>query len=554
MVTAAARVLHLSDLHFGAPGHAGVWSRLESFVRTDLRPDAILVTGDLVDTPRTSLFKAAAASLERLCLPYQKGQPAPCLLVCPGNHDRYVFGNRIAVSWPWGKQFEHYFGRFDARQGSVIQINDLLRLEVLSIDTTENARFFARGAVSRTTREQLRSPKTHRPDASHERSLRVLLMHHHLLPIAELEPERDGLLGPFLSATTVVANPGKVLACLSEAKYDLVLHGHEHAFNVARFDAATRDSLSIAVVGAPSSTGTVTRKGCQLSQSRFNVLEFDADETLWLSAYAFQTDSETWTRSDSRTLLMSDSDLRRAWFNRSSSRVRPDTGIRWFFDHRPNFDVHVLRTYCDLAVPTDNQFVFAVSGSPSAPDQLESRFLDADGITRQIPNVAFERDAERRNVFRARIPLHGPEPASFISRFVTQYRSPGASRSTRSRIDQLDPEDRDFFNRQGMDSVFARFQARVAWIEISLLLPLDLAPQRGLDGVVAYIQRQHEREPVRSESLTRRIVPSGDGHYSLRVPYPDVNTRYYLAWPVLDDSGGYGTRASTPHLYEPETG
>jgi len=541
MASTIARVLQLSDLHFGVPGQLEVWRKLVDFVRQQLEPEAILLTGDIVDTPRTRLFKLAAAELDALCKPYRAGGRPVQLVACPGNHDRFYRGNRFGVPWPIGKQFEYYFGQYYMKQQTAVKLKGLISLEVTSIDTTENVRFFARGAVSKATRDRLSGTGVTMADG-HERSLRVLLMHHHLLPIAELEPDadRDQLLHdffrPFIGATTMVANAGRVLDCLSRGRFDLVLHGHEHAFNLARFNAVTEDSLPMTIVSAPSSTGVVTGRPCDCSRSRLNVLELDADETLWLNAFEHDAQRQTWI-SAGRRLLMSDMDLRRAWFCRSPSAARPDSGGRTLFEHTVDFDVRVLRTHCELEVPPGQVLSPRVSSTAGSPSDLQCRYIK-DGIAHEVPGLGFVDDLQR-NTFVAHIPLPDLAPGTLLDRLVIQYVWKGNSDMTASRIARRPENERDYFSRRGMECVFTGMQRkRAAWYEVSVVIPLAYAPCGGLGGVQAYVQREGEPEPALSESLTRKIVPSGDGHYTLRIAYPDVHTKYFLAWPAFDDLGG----------------
>lgn len=540
MASTIASVLHLSDLHFGAKGQLPVWKKLQDFIRTQLRPDAILVTGDIVDTPNSKLFKLAASELGMLCSPYQQGGPEVTVLACPGNHDRFYRGNRFGIPWPLGERFERYFRQFYLKAQTTVTLKGLTSIEVTSIDSTENARFFARGAVSSETLDGLKKGGATMSDRL-ERSLRILLMHHHLLPIAELEPERARLFKPFLAATTMVENAGHVLEALCGGRFDLVLHGHEHAFNLARFDSMTAQSLPITVVSASSSTGVVTAGACQFEKSFLNVLELQADETLWLNIYQHDENQQRWV-SKERRLLMSDVDMRKAWFFRSSSVTEQDLGGRSLFEYTLTHDVVVHRTRCDYQVPDDQVLTISTSSMNAEPRDLRIRYM-ADGGMREIANVPFQRDRNERGVYRAQVLASDLTPGSKLSRLMSQYVLPGGSDATTSRLALRSKDEKDYFGNRGMDSVSAgMMKKRFAWYELSLLLPLAWAPNGGLGGVRAYVQRRGEAEPVLSESLTGKIIPSGDGHYSLRISYPDVETKYYLAWSVFDDS------ASAPWL------
>lgn len=69
-------IVHLSDLHFGRLDNALV-DPLGEIVRA-MRPNLVVVSGDLTQRARTSQFQAAAAFLNTLLVPW---------LAVPGNHD-----------------------------------------------------------------------------------------------------------------------------------------------------------------------------------------------------------------------------------------------------------------------------------------------------------------------------------------------------------------------------------------------------------------------------------------------------------------------------------
>lgn len=70
------RLIHLSDLHFGATTPALLDPLCEMVA--ELAPDMVVVSGDLTQRARPAQFAQAAAFMARL--------PAPVLAI-PGNHD-----------------------------------------------------------------------------------------------------------------------------------------------------------------------------------------------------------------------------------------------------------------------------------------------------------------------------------------------------------------------------------------------------------------------------------------------------------------------------------
>jgi Calcineurin-like phosphoesterase len=78
-------IAHLSDLHFGSKNYKDVWKLTAQFL-WEIKPDLLLVTGDLVDTPRRKLYEEVREKLDSLHIPYH---------VCAGNHDRFWHGNQF---------------------------------------------------------------------------------------------------------------------------------------------------------------------------------------------------------------------------------------------------------------------------------------------------------------------------------------------------------------------------------------------------------------------------------------------------------------------------
>jgi len=98
------QLLHLSDLHFGGLAALDQIEGLEQML-PDLRPDAVVVTGDLSQRARHGEFQRARALLQTAA------RTAP-VLVMPGNHD-VAWWTRPLI--PFAKQplyakYARYFG------------------------------------------------------------------------------------------------------------------------------------------------------------------------------------------------------------------------------------------------------------------------------------------------------------------------------------------------------------------------------------------------------------------------------------------------------------
>lgn len=80
-------IVHITDFHVVAEGklaygvvdsRARLTRAVEAILRLDPRPDAVLVTGDLVDKPDAEAYRFVRAALDRLPMPVH---------IVPGNHD-----------------------------------------------------------------------------------------------------------------------------------------------------------------------------------------------------------------------------------------------------------------------------------------------------------------------------------------------------------------------------------------------------------------------------------------------------------------------------------
>ena len=258
----AATVLHLSDLHFGAEEDETVWNALIKHVKTmQPRPSAALISGDVVDTPKVSFFKRADKFL--LALSHALGGTEPNyvgnVFMCPGNHDRHWMGNRVLPRiLPTLGNYNNFLDKREVNEPFVAEVGSATnrwKLWVSQVDTSQYAGAFAQGFVDQKDFDLIRGLKKRGYDPETPFSLVILMMHHHALPIARLEPDEPKKK---VFALTNLTNPGRILEGLIDGHVDLVLHGHEHHPHAARYALYNSDKGELAVVGAGSATGMST--------------------------------------------------------------------------------------------------------------------------------------------------------------------------------------------------------------------------------------------------------------------------------------------------------
>ena len=235
-------IAQLSDLHCGSPYFDG--ALLETAVNETLalKPDVVVIGGDLTTEGYAGEFRMAQRFLEPL---FTAGLN---VLVIPGNHDSKNVGYL---------HFRDAFGPGDvADKGDRVATlavptgtDDTMNVQIVAIDSSKPD--LAEGEVGRERyrwiREQFAAPA----------DFKVFVLHHHLVPVPGTGRERN-----------TVWDAGDVLALLSDLKVDLVLSGHKHVPHVWLLD-------SVLIVNS----GTVSSHRVRgYTRPSYNVLEITPTE------------------------------------------------------------------------------------------------------------------------------------------------------------------------------------------------------------------------------------------------------------------------------------
>ncbi len=194
------RLLHLSDIHFGPPHYEPAAVGVESLVR-ELRPDLVVVSGDLTQRARARQFRQARRFLEGLGLPF---------LAVPGNHDVPMYRVWERLLDRYGAYRRHFSAdlepAFADDEMEVVGFNTAFNL------TIDNGRFTGRQLAG--VGERFSS------DLSG--AVRIAVAHH---PLAAL---------PELMGWRTARRSAEALAVFAAAGVDLVLSGHVHVAAVGR--------------------------------------------------------------------------------------------------------------------------------------------------------------------------------------------------------------------------------------------------------------------------------------------------------------------------------
>jgi len=227
------RILHMSDLHFGRTSDVLV-TALQRNTR-DLKPDVVVVSGDLTQRARRAEFEQARDFLQRI------EQPK---VVIPGNHDIPLYNMFARFLRP----LTNYRKYISDEAWPVYQDEEIV---VLGLNT---ARSYTRagGSISRSQIEY-----TRRFFCSADPGLTKILVTHH----------------PFDCAETVDKHPvrraRRAVLALAACDADLYLSGHAHVpfcgLTARRYRAAHRTAL---IVQAGTGVSTRTRS----DPNSFNVI------------------------------------------------------------------------------------------------------------------------------------------------------------------------------------------------------------------------------------------------------------------------------------------
>lgn len=248
-----ARIVHLSDLHFGAHDPRLV-EAVEARV-DEAKADLVVISGDFTQRARTEQFREACAFLTRL---RDAGHE---VLAVPGNHDVPLYDVLRRFLSPLTR-YRRFIGH------DLCPYHELGDAAVLGINTARSFTF-KDGNINREQIAHIRSSFA----PVHPDKPRVLVTHHPLfaLPLGE---------GPELGRPT--DNHEMALDAVAEAGVDLLLAGHNHraSTNLAS-DLVTRAGSALVV-----QAGTATSVRLRDEEQSFNLIEIaTADVTVTVQAW-----------------------------------------------------------------------------------------------------------------------------------------------------------------------------------------------------------------------------------------------------------------------------
>jgi 3',5'-cyclic AMP phosphodiesterase CpdA len=248
------RILHVSDLHFGARDDPILERGLAALIER-VGPEIVIASGDLTNRGRRDEHGRAAAFLKRL---------GPPVLAIPGNHDiPYTVPARFTSTWAeFERQWETTEPEYIGAGAHVVGLNSVRPWRHQS------------GGVSDA---QLARATAKLNQASQEK-LRVVALHHQMVG------------APWRTRKKPVARRTHVLGMLVDSGAELIIGGHIHQGTVSErheFEVIAGDARGVVVSIAP---GLGQPRPQRRGEARGCVVYRAEERTLTVDTYIWRDD------------------------------------------------------------------------------------------------------------------------------------------------------------------------------------------------------------------------------------------------------------------------
>src|SRR5689334_961705 len=257
-----ARLVHLSDLHFGAHD-----TRLVKAVEREidaLKPDLVVISGDFTQRARTEQFKEACEFLGAL---RERGHE---VLAVPGNHDVPLYDVLRRFLSPLAR-----YRRFIDE--SLCPYIELPGVAVLGINTARSLTF-KDGRINKDQVDFIRDTFARTPSEA----FRVLVTHHPLFAL-EVGGEVERAIG----------RQELALDAIDEVGVDMLLAGHAHHASSQDAGELVTRAGGVLVVQAGTATSTRVRE----QEQSFNAIDI-GEGSATITVYAW--DGEDFRPNDAR--------------------------------------------------------------------------------------------------------------------------------------------------------------------------------------------------------------------------------------------------------------
>jgi 3',5'-cyclic AMP phosphodiesterase CpdA len=251
------RILHVSDLHFGARDDPVLERSLARLIER-VGPELVIASGDLTHRGRRDQHERAAAFLRRLDSP---------VLAIPGNHDiPYAFPARFTSTW----------AEFDRHWETTEPVHATATVHAVGLNSVRPWRHQSGGVSDAQLQRAVEKVR-----AAHPGALRVVALHHHVVGAPWRAPRKRP-----------VARRNHVLARLVDSGAELIVGGHIHQGTVCErheFEVVSGDDTGGGVV-VSIAPGLGQPRPKRLGEAR-GCIVYRADErTLSVDTYIWRDD------------------------------------------------------------------------------------------------------------------------------------------------------------------------------------------------------------------------------------------------------------------------
>ncbi len=264
------RLLQISDLHFGPPyvekaGAAALRSAAE------LKPDAVIISGDLTQRAKRVQFEAAKNFLAGL-------PPVPQLVV-PGNHDVPLYRFYERVTDPHGL----YREIISKELNPVLEIKGAL---IAGIDSTSPHTAISNGRIDEWQLDHLGTVFRKSPGEL----IRVVVAHHPFAPAHDFLRDK------------IVQKAKRAIEKFTDLDVELILSGHLHRAYIGNsldFYPGTHRDRGI-IIGHCGTTTSRRGRGREAEKNTLNLIEI-CRTTIRIMHYMYFDESDTFELTSEHT-------------------------------------------------------------------------------------------------------------------------------------------------------------------------------------------------------------------------------------------------------------
>jgi len=249
-----ARIVHLSDLHFGA--HDPRLVEAVEWQVDELKPDLVVISGDFTQRARTEQFREAC---EFLALLRERGHE---VLGVPGNHDVPLYDVLRRFLSPLAR-----YRRFIDE--TLCPFVELPGIAVLGINTARSLTF-KDGRINQDQVKFIRETFARTPGEA----MRIIVTHHPLfaLPVGS-------------KVDRAIGRQELALDAIEDAGVDMVLAGHNHHASSQEASDLVARIGGVLVIQAGTATSTRVRE----QEQSFNTIDV-ADSSVTIAVNSWRRD------------------------------------------------------------------------------------------------------------------------------------------------------------------------------------------------------------------------------------------------------------------------